>query len=122
MKTLARPLLWLLTTALPFAIAACYGTPQLYRQGGRVATARNGVGVRGITVRCLDGAAAPQAPVVAETTTGADGAFTLESPAGCTALDVADLDGDANGRYASRVVPVDACDGCATDVELHPAP
>jgi len=121
MKTLARPLLWLMTTALPFAIAACYGTPQLYRSGGRVATAR-GVGVRGLSVRCLDGAAAPQAPVVAETTTDADGAFVLESPGGCTAIGVTDLDGDANGRYADAVVPAAACDGCATDVELIPTP
>ncbi len=38
------------------------------------------------------------------------------------ALDIADRDGDANGRYAALVVPVDACDGCAADIELSPAP
>jgi hypothetical protein len=110
-KRLARPLLWLLTSAIPVFIAACYGPPMEDEDGGfdpeksisgRVLSALTGSGIPYIKVSCIvSGRAGPE--VYDTTYSAADtGAFELwaseYSP--CELLRFEDVDGAENGTYA----------------------
>jgi hypothetical protein len=111
MKIVARPLLWLLTTAIPVFIAACYGPPMegTWDGGpdpersiaGRVLSALTGGPLPYIQVSCLvsgyDGL-----EVYDDTLSNPDGGgFELWSSeyTPCEILRFEDVDGAENGAY-----------------------
>lgn len=106
MRLLAKPFLWLLTSAIPVFIAACYGAPMEGGEAeksvaGRVLSALNGSGISGIRVSCMvPGAEGPEVYDQAYSE-GADGEFLLwtseYSP--CETLLFEDVDGAENGAF-----------------------
>lgn len=52
MNWLKRPLLWLVTSAIPVVIAACYGMPYTYARAGTVVDRETGRGINNIKVTC----------------------------------------------------------------------
>jgi hypothetical protein len=111
MKHLAKPILWLLTTAIPVFIAACYGAPMenLYDGGsdpeksvaGRVLSALTGSGIPYVKVSCLiSGTGGLEVYDDAYSAPG-DGAFELQSSeySPCEILRFEDVDGADNGAY-----------------------
>jgi hypothetical protein len=111
MKSIARPLLWLLTTVIPVFIAACYGPPMegTWDSGpdpeksvaGRVLSALTGSGIPYIKVSCLisgyDGLEVYDDTLSAPD----DGAFELWSSevTPCEVLRFEDVDGADNGAF-----------------------
>jgi len=106
MQRLAKPILWLLTTAIPVFIAACYGAPMEGEDSdksvaGRVLSALTGSGISGIRVSCMvPGAEGPEVYDQAFSE-GADGEFLLWTSAysPCDTLLFEDVDGADNGAY-----------------------
>jgi len=111
MKLLAKPGLWLLTTAIPVFIAACYGAPMDgdYDGGsdpektiaGRVLAALSGSGIPGIRVSCLvSGYDGLEVYDEAYSAAG-DGGFALQSSeyTPCETLRFEDVDGAQNGAF-----------------------
>ena len=116
LKRLAKPFLWLLTTAIPVFIAACYGSPGGYSDGGpgpdsgpvpeksvagRVLSALTGSGIPYIKVSCL--ISGFEGLEVYDDTYSApgDGAFELWSSeyTPCEVLRFEDIDEEENGSY-----------------------
>jgi len=106
-KTLARALLAILTAAMGFVIAACYGAMYAFQGGGRVVDARSQQGVAGARVDCRQGGRS-----IAQAVTGSDGSYQFGSQR-CDEV----LVEDSNGRYQPQSVPAGA-DGY-TYVELQ---
>lgn len=117
MKSLAEPLLWLCTSALPFAIAACYGPPQTYSgAGGRVTDKASGEPVANLTVECLE------AGKVAESALTDESGYYEFVAAECDEVRVRDADGAENGTYPDTTVAGTECPGCTVDVAVQSSP
>lgn len=104
MLAIRRLLLWVLTTAIPVFIAACYGVAYNFaRATGRVTDALTGDGIGGIELSCMN-----DGEVQSTAYTAADGSFILEydDAMPCDTILVEDVDGDANGTYAPASVPM----------------
>jgi hypothetical protein len=118
---IGRPVLWLLTSAIPVFIAACYGPYyDESRAGGKVVSKATGEGIPDILVSCLS----PGGGVLDQTyTLAGDGAFELwyqnEEP--CETLGFEDVDGAENGAFQALEIPFDPATGEQT-VELEPVP
>jgi hypothetical protein len=131
MKWLAKPILWLMTSAIPVFIAACYGSPydgngpdNGDNEGKRFLKGKvvkpGGEGIPGIEVSCLTDAA--DAGIISSRvfTMADDGAFVLEAPpGGCVSLRAADVDGPENGSFESKEAPVTGDEDLI--IELTPA-
>jgi len=129
MKWLAKPLLGVLTAAIPVFIAACYGAPgdnldDDYEYdpeksiAGRVLSSLTGSGIPYIRVTCL----LANGTAYDEAYSSADGEFELwvSEYRSCEALMFEDLDGEENGAFDSLEFSfVD--DGSDVVVELEPA-
>jgi hypothetical protein len=129
MKLLARPLLWLLTTAIPVFIAACYGAisecgitgpdsdadsdsdgdadaPDKWSFRGTVRSAVDGAVIPYIRVSCgIFGMAG--AEIFDATYTTSAGAFELwySTTTPCDFLRFEDQDGPLNGSFAAKEIP-----------------
>ncbi len=140
MKWIARPLLWILTSAVPVFISACYGVvneigPYAREKEislrGRVVDAFSGEGIGGIKVSCLAGDTGEEEldtdtpsdsdagdslndGMIDETyTLHGDGFFEIWHPENspCESLVVEDVDGEDNGGYyESRELSTDVSD------------
>lgn len=112
LRRLAKPILWLLTTAIPVFIAACYGSPGDYSDGGtgydpeksitgRVLSALTGSGIPYIKVSCFIAEYAGQDVYDETYSKPGDGAFELWSSeyTPCEILRFEDVDGAQNGAY-----------------------
>jgi len=106
-RTAARWLLALLTVALGFVIAACYGAMYAF-QRGRVVDARSQQGVSNARVECRS-----DGRTVLAVQAGPDGSFDLDQGM-CDEV----LVQDADGRYRPQTVPVTS--GSFTSVALEP--
>jgi len=132
MKLFAKPLLWLLTTAIPVFIAACYGAPgyicgygsdgdtdydddtdephvgHLQSFRGRVNAALTAVAIPFIRVTC-GGLGMSGEEVVDKTYSKPDGSFELwhSDVVPCDFLRFEDVDGAFNGSFASKEVDFD---------------
>jgi putative lipoprotein (rSAM/lipoprotein system) len=94
-----RAVLWLLTAAIPFVIAACYGVYTGFVRG-RVVDAQTGQPVQGIQVDATSNRENPAAGLLSSALTDADGAF--EVPVS-TYIVFEDVDGEQNGGlYATE--------------------
>jgi hypothetical protein len=128
-KRLAKPLLWLLTTAIPVFIAACYGAPACLTNGGdgdgdsdddyedtdpvtvfgfrgRVVSALSSVAIPYLRVTC--GALGTEGAETVDTTyTKPDGSFELWYPDvfPCDFLRFEDADGALNGSFVAQEIP-----------------
>jgi hypothetical protein len=121
---MAKPFLWLMTSVIPVFIAACYGVPHGWGSDsgdgtnsdpegtsaflkGKVLD-RAGNGISDIKVSCINGD--PDAGATNEMSVysmSEDGVFILEMPPGeCDFLRAKDVDGEKNGNYKSKDVPV----------------
>jgi hypothetical protein len=112
-KRLAKPLLWLLTTAIPVFIAACYGGPFDGRWdedagpdpeksvAGRVLSALTGSGIPYIRVSCVISGYGGEQVYDDTYSAPGDGAFELWSSeyTPCEILRFEDVDGADNGAY-----------------------
>jgi hypothetical protein len=111
MRLLARPLLWLLTTAIPVFIAACYGAPGDFggdaglvpekSVAGRVLSALTGSGIPYIRVSCLISGYEGLETYDETYSRPDDGAFELWSSeyTPCEILRFEDVDGGENGAF-----------------------
>ena len=112
MKLLAKSLLWLLTTAIPVFIAACYGAPMDgdWNDGGtdpeksvagRVLSALTGSGIPYIKVSCVISGYSGEEVYDDTYSAPDDGAFELWSSeyTPCEILRFEDVDGADNGAY-----------------------
>lgn len=112
LKRLAKPFLWLLTTAIPVFIAACYGAPGNYGDwdagqdpersiAGRVLSALTGSGIPYIKVSCLISEDNGQYVYDETYSKPDDGAFELWSSeyTPCEILRFEDVDGAENGAF-----------------------
>ena len=110
MKLFAKPLLCLLTTAIPVFIAACYGPPMEDADGGtdpetsltgRVLCALTGSGIPYIKVSCLVSGRDGQEVYDETYSAPGDGAFELWSSdyTPCEVLRFEDVDGAENGAF-----------------------
>ncbi|MCP4601724.1 MAG: hypothetical protein GY847_14615 [Proteobacteria bacterium] len=128
MKWIAKPLLWIFTSALPVFIAACYGVYQEEGYwdtdsdsgsyiGGRVVDKTSGNGIYDIQVDCIEASSDTDSGADTGTDSGAneeivsttytmenDGAFMLQEDIDdCDFLQFKDVDGEENGGlYKSR--------------------
>ncbi|MEK7705105.1 MAG: hypothetical protein AAB426_09115 [Myxococcota bacterium] len=105
MRVVKKALLWVVSTAIPVTIAACYGVAYRFShsQSGRVLDAATSNGIAGIEVTCLvaDGEQST-------TYSREDGAFELPYEEPCDSVRAADVDGAENGgTYATETVPFD---------------
>ena len=116
MKLLAKFLLWLIGTAIPVFIAACYGAPYYWNtKSGQVIDSDSKEGIGGIQVTCIDSYGnAGDVSYSYE-----DGAFTVSYGQPCDHLLLEDVDGpDNGGQYVRRSVPFDEeCEDLT--IELH---
>ena len=95
MKTLYKALLWLMVTAVPLVIAACYGPMYRYTKSGRIIDATNQKALQNIKVTCLrDGKPLGFAVSTSE------GEFWLDNMA-CDSLKFEDESGKHNPRTVS---------------------
>ncbi len=110
LRRIAKPALWLMTSAIPVFIAACYGTA--YNEPEALSgTVKNnlGQGISNILVTCFGKQGVERDSTY---TAGGDGAFYLEiqDADACTTLRFDDVDGAENGAYQSTSVAVDESD------------
>jgi hypothetical protein len=127
-KRLARPILWLLTSAIPVFIAACYGPPMEddWDGGldpeksvtGRVLSALTGSGIPYIKVSCLVSGRDGQEVYDETYSAPGGGAFELWSSeyTPCETLRFEDVDGADNGVYQS--LELGYVDGQVVEAEL----
>lgn len=105
MKTLSRHLLRIVTGFVPVVIAACYGAPYDHMTlHGKTVDSETGAGIKGLSVSCMrDG------QKVTSTVSQTDGSFDLgyrgENP--CDTIAAEDVDGTANGSYATATAAFD---------------
>lgn len=128
LRAIAKPFLWLCTSAMPVVLAACYG-PR-YEEGGLAVSGRvkdrdSGAGVGDIRVTCLLVDDSVTHELDQTTTLEGDGSFSFEPGAceACNALRFEDVDGAANGSYTVRTLPIDPAEAETSedlDVELYP--
>jgi len=117
MKLFAKPLLWLLTTAIPVFIAACYGSPgdgfgsdsgpdPETSITGRVLGALTGSGIPYIRVSCWIYENNGSTMYDETYTRPDDGSFELWSSeyTPCQVLHFEDVDGEDNGAYETLVI------------------
>ena len=127
-KRLAKPFLWLLTTAIPVFIAACYGPPMDDVNGntdpetsltGRVLSALTGSGIPYIKVSCLVSGYDGQEVYDETYSAPGDGAFELWSSdyTPCEVLRFEDVDGPDNGAYQTQEMGY-ADDGLDVEAQL----
>jgi hypothetical protein len=114
-RSVARFLLWVVTGAVPFVIAACYGVMYSFSRSGRVVDAVTHQGIEGIQVTCRAGGY-----VQSGTTSWTDGQFLLEYDQPCETVDFTDVDGVANGSYQATSVPLPSSGELL--VEMTPEP
>ncbi len=118
---IAKPVLWLLTSAIPVFIAACYGAYyDESRAAGKVVDKETGEGIADILVSCLS----PGGSVIDQTyTLAGDGAFEIwyQDLDPCETLRFEDVDGEVNGEFQVLELPFDPEAGELT-VELEPVP
>jgi hypothetical protein len=117
----ARPVLWLMTSAIPVFIAACYGAYyDESRATGKVVDKSTGEGIADILVSCL----APGGSVIDQTySLAGDGAFEVwfQEVDPCETLRFEDVDGEANGEFQTLELPFQHGGGEIT-AELEPVP
>jgi hypothetical protein len=102
MRLLAKGFLWLVGTAAPMMIAACYGTVANYDRCGRVADRDSDKGVEGIMVVCQDGTTKQDLG-----TTDANGSFCYSGYMECDGLRFEDRAKDRpGGTYNAVEMPV----------------
>jgi hypothetical protein len=106
-RTVVRMLLALLTAAMGFVIAACYGAMYAF-QSGRVVDARSQQGLTNALVECRSGGR-----MVMQVEAGPDGSFELDQGM-CDEI----LVRDANGQYRPQTVPVRS--GPIPSVQMEP--
>lgn len=117
MRTLKRALLWIVGTAIPITIAACYGVAYRFSKSGRVVDAATSVGITGVEVTCLVNNAEESLAY-----SGADGGFELSYDKVCDEVRAADVDGAENGgTYAAKTVAFDE-DAAELVIELDAQP
>jgi hypothetical protein len=106
-RTIARFLLWILTSAIPVFLAACYGAPYGYSKNGRVIDSESKEGISGIKVICSENGNDWNYSY-----SWTDGYFNVDYDVPCDKLVLVDEDGLENGGfYPRRVVPFDEdCD------------
>jgi hypothetical protein len=114
-RNVARFLLWIVTGAIPFVIAACYGVLYQYQRNGKVLDAVTRNGIEGIEVNCMVGDAVESTNI-----SYSGGAFYLEYNTPCDEVRFTDVDGATNGSYQSRTIPLPASGDIV--VELTPEP
>ncbi len=121
MKWIAKPALWLLTTAIPVVIAACYGVYEESRRVfGKVVDGDTGEGIQDIQVECVVGEGENEYVPAGTMTLPGDGAFELwvDEYDPCDKLVFKDLDGEENGAYADKEIPFDEfTDGETVELE-----
>lgn len=117
MRWLARAALAALGSVVTVFIACAYGVPWRYVKAGRVLDAATGQGIPGIRAGCRLGAG-----LVSYDVADADGDFELHVDSRCDELRFDDVDGAANGAYASTALPFTDGDELDLVVELEPAP
>lgn len=102
MRGLAKLGLWVLGTAVPVFIAACYGIAYRFNRAGHVVDRQSGAGIAGIEVACLQGETETDIAYSSE-----DGSFSLNFDEPCESVRATDVDGDMNGgAYQSTTVPL----------------
>jgi hypothetical protein len=136
-KMLARPILWLLTTAIPVVIAACYGALESFRLWGNVVDRETGEGINNIKVSCIlsngptewsvEETQSSESSYYGDGGVGAgdethsmpeDGYFSIGYDEPCYKLRFEDVDGEANGgRYATRVIKYDGGNGLLVELD-----
>jgi hypothetical protein len=119
MRWLMRAALAALGSMTSVFIACAYGVPWRYEKQGTVRDAVTKAGIPGVSVACTSPAAG--GGVVATTRTDDAGRFSLGVD-GCGALAFSDVDGAANGTYASATVAFTPSDERDMIVELDPVP
>ena len=104
-RWLSKPLLWLVTSAIPVVIAACYGVYDgLISRSARVVDRDTGMGIGGIKVTCIDSEAGTGDSTYSFEH---DGFFELyfSEGDGCQFVRFEDVDGPENGGdFADRTV------------------
>jgi hypothetical protein len=124
LKLLAKPILWLVTCAIPVFISACYGSPSggpnndsdnFEILSGTVKNA-SALGVSNIRVTCISGVGGA---LLDQTFTQVDGTYSIQSDLGnpCATLRFEDVDAAENGTYVSQDVTVG--DAAVVDVVLQ---
>jgi hypothetical protein len=114
-RSVARFLLWIVTGAVPFVIAACYGVMYSFSRSGRVVDAVTHQGIEGIQVTCRIGGMSGSV-----TSSWTDGNFLLDYDQPCDEVQFVDVDGAANGSYQATTVPFPASGDLL--VEMTPEP
>jgi hypothetical protein len=118
---IARPVLWLVTAAIPVFIAACYGAYyDESRATGKVVDKATGEGVPDILVSCMTSGGS----VLDQTySLAGDGAFEIwyQENDPCETLRFEDVDGEENGEFQALELPFDPAAGELT-AELEPVP
>ena len=105
-QTVRRALLWILTTAVPVVLSACYGVMYGFRRAGRVVDGATGKAIPGIKIQCLN----DRNEVVGSDTTS-DGPFYVKTTEPFTTVVFTDMDGEENGGDFGEVkIPADRLD------------
>ena len=115
-RSVARFLLWIVTGAVPFVIAACYGVMYSFSRNGRVVDAVTHTGIQGIQVTCRAGGY-----VQSMANSATDGSFVIDYDQPCETVELTDVDGAANGSYQATTVPFTSS-GDLLLVEMTPEP
>jgi hypothetical protein len=97
-----KALLWLITTAVPVVVAACYGVMYAFSKSGKVVDKHTGEGIYGLQVSCV---VSNRNDVEDSTYTYEDGGFVLGFDRECNMIVIEDVDGEENGGYyGDRVI------------------
>lgn len=113
LKWIAKPFLWLVTSAIPVFIAACYGPRYAMGDNGDLLKGTtkddSGKGIPDIEVKCINAAGES---IDATYARGDDGYFSVWSPHSdpCKQLRFTDVDGEENGVHAGQDVDVPPTD------------
>lgn len=108
MRIVADYILKAITLGVPVFLAACYGAPYQQasysqRRVGKTIDKDTKAPIPGLRVSCVTiEDAGPQ--VTATASSGADGRFQLNAIEACNTIKVEDVDGAANGSYATKEV------------------
>ncbi|MCP4675647.1 MAG: hypothetical protein GY854_09115 [Deltaproteobacteria bacterium] len=138
-KLLAKPILWLLTSAIPVFIAACYGMPMyLFNAKGRVVDKKTGEGINNIKVSCImtngpitwpvgesfSSTTVPDGGMWIDDETFSqpgDGYFYIGYDDPCYEIRFEDVDGEQNGgSYATQTILMTEDGDADLTVEMEP--